>query len=557
MTGQGQGQGQGRGQGGGKRTATSPPVGATYKDSRRNIQGDKDFDDEEDPWTQVNYNKPKSPSKLSRVKETGHDNKKEETFQPASSIIEKLNKQTSEKGSVTGAVQRKKGGSVIDFLNERASVRGSVCGSVRGDEDKMEDSRNGLKPKSLFKTAPPEGCMRDVLNVVIMSKNGEEYRGTVTYNEAKYEMFMKGMDLPEDLLHGIKIQFGKGPNVSFKLTEQIDVDELSEVEYFEFERSVTSKGEERRDTFQCKIKGVRQRRTFNDGDQQQGEEEQEQNVYNVKVSGCDYSIEEEEVVEWLKMYGETFGRLNENFFFDPNPAAKRIGDGTYTIKMRLDRQIPQFLPMYGKKIKIEHRSIQVLCTNCYGKHTRKVCKSEKVQWMDYVEKFMNENPDINNDMIGKWYDIAIKEKRVPRPERNQSQSKRLPSEDIALGTPDMQDAIEKVRQISLAKTTTGATRKPEQTKERRRYDKNDPEELKESIWRRTMSNEDGERLYELTELGLSVDAARELREQEKAIAEVHKMLEEKKKNNITTKTSTTKGTEARVNTGSRTSYNKC
>ena len=72
-----------------------------------------------------------------------------------------------------------------------------------------------------------------------------------------------------------------------------------------------------------------------------------------------------------------------------------------------------------------------------------------------------------------------------------------------------------------------------------------------------MSNEDGERLYELTELGLSVDAARERREQEKAIAEVHKMLEEKKKNNNTTKTSTTKGTEARVNTGSRTSYNKC
>ena len=93
----GQGQGQGQGRGGGKRTATSPPVGATYKDSRRNIQGDEDFDDEEEPWTQVNHNKPKSPSKLSRAKGTGHDNEKEETFQPASSIIEKLNKQTSKK----------------------------------------------------------------------------------------------------------------------------------------------------------------------------------------------------------------------------------------------------------------------------------------------------------------------------------------------------------------------------------------------------------------------------------------------------------------------------
>ena len=46
-------------QGGGKRTATSPPVGATYKDSRRNIQGDEDFDDDEEQWTQVSRNKPK------------------------------------------------------------------------------------------------------------------------------------------------------------------------------------------------------------------------------------------------------------------------------------------------------------------------------------------------------------------------------------------------------------------------------------------------------------------------------------------------------------------
>ena len=55
-------------------------------------------------------------------------------------------------------------------------------------------------------------------------------------------------------------------------------------------------------------------------------------------------------------------------------------------------------------------------------------------------------------------------------------------------------------------------------------DKNDPEWLKQSIWLRTMSTEEGERLYELTELGLSVDGAKELREQEKTIEEVYKML---------------------------------
>ena len=44
----------------GKRQATTP-VGGIYKDSRRNIQGDEEYDDEEE-WTQVIYSKPKSPS---------------------------------------------------------------------------------------------------------------------------------------------------------------------------------------------------------------------------------------------------------------------------------------------------------------------------------------------------------------------------------------------------------------------------------------------------------------------------------------------------------------
>ena len=63
------------GQGGGKRAATSPPIGATYKDSRRNIQGDEDFDDED----VVIQNKQKSTEK---------------------SIVEKINQSTIEKINV-------------------------------------------------------------------------------------------------------------------------------------------------------------------------------------------------------------------------------------------------------------------------------------------------------------------------------------------------------------------------------------------------------------------------------------------------------------------------
>ena len=55
----------------------------------------------------------------------------------------------------------------------------------------------------------------------------------MTYEEAKYRIFLEALDLPEELLHGIKIQFGEGPTISYKLTEQIDVDTLAGYEYFE------------------------------------------------------------------------------------------------------------------------------------------------------------------------------------------------------------------------------------------------------------------------------------------------------------------------------------
>ena len=195
------GQGGAQGGGGGKRQATTP-VGGTFKDPRRNIRGGEDFDDdEEEEWTHVVRNKPTIPGKPN--------------------IVEKLNKASSERGSIIAGTNKSKGGSLIDQLNERASIRGSTAGSVHGDNKQKNKSELYTSPESLYKTAPADGCMRDVITVVVQSKDGEDYRGTVTYTEARYEIFSKGMDLPDDLLHGIKIQFGNSPTITYKLTEQI------------------------------------------------------------------------------------------------------------------------------------------------------------------------------------------------------------------------------------------------------------------------------------------------------------------------------------------------
>ena len=87
-------------------------------------------------------------------------------------------------------------------------------------------------------------------------------------------------------------------------------------------------------------------------------------------------------------------------------------NGTYMIKMHLDTPIPQFLPMY-KKVKVNHRGQQIMCTNCYGKHPCKVCKSERVKLMDYVVQFMRRNQDVTKSTIGRWLEIAKNGEKSP------------------------------------------------------------------------------------------------------------------------------------------------
>ena len=534
--------GGGTGQGGGKRQATTP-VGGTYKDSRRNIQGDEDYDDEEQ-WTQVVHNKQSGsgsgPNQLNQPDNTEKTNKQKRN-EP--SVIEILNRESSERGSVTGNIERKKTGSVIDELNERASNKGSVAGSIRNETvNRMKSAyQRGLGEDSLYKTPSPDGCMRDVLTVEVQTRDRENFRGTVTYNEAKYMVFMGALDLPESLLHGIKIQFGSGPTIVYKLTEQIDIDTLACVEYFEFERKMVQNGEERIEHYGCQLKGIRNRRP---GMTTIMEEESatEPNVFDVTVSGCDYCVEEEEILEWLNVYGETFGKLSENVYLEEEyPTAKPTGNGSYTVKMRLDRPIPQFLPMYGKKVRVDHRSQHIMCTNCFGRHPRKVCKSEKLPWMDYVVSFMKSNENITNNMIGRWFDIARQERRVPNekhhtvPESkardNQSQYPKSSRQADTAQTRGAPRESQEHRQTTIQgkqnqADTHSQTAIPQQTKTHSKPSKTfikGPEKMA-SILAVREQYDDRVMLTKLTSLGLSLEAAVDMRAQEKKIAQVYEMM---------------------------------
>ena len=78
-----------------------------------------------------------------------------------------------------------------------------------------------------------------------------------------------------------------------------------------------------------------------------------------------------------------------------------VGNGTYLVKMRLKKDMPNYLPMYGRKVSLNYRGIKKQCNSCFGPHLRKFCKNERMSLEEYVEKFRIRNTYVPEQFYGK------------------------------------------------------------------------------------------------------------------------------------------------------------
>ena len=220
-----------------------------------------------------------------------------------------------------------------------------------------------------------EGAVRDEIEVEILTKNGRKFTGSITPLEAKYEIYIKALCFENhDNFDGVRINYKGKLVVTFKLIEPIDIDNLASVEHFEFKRTSTANGRTVEDVIGCKIKGVQYRAptvsAFENPKVDNGERV-------VKIEGCEYRVTEEEILAWLSLYGEVTSDLKEDCFRDDNQKTGNNRTGNYSIMMRLEKNIPQLLPMCGRRVKMYHAGIQKLCTNCFGPHRKQYCQSQE------------------------------------------------------------------------------------------------------------------------------------------------------------------------------------
>ena len=253
--------------------------------------------------------------------------------------------------------------------------------------------------ESVFVTKKPEGAFRDEIVVELQTLDDQPFKGSITVREARKKIFEEILGFKQEDLASLILTYSRGPIATFKLWKPFNIDLLESFQHFELMRPMTVRGEERTSILKCKIRGIRTEKRVD------GEGYTDTGMRWVKVEGCEFRVEKEKMVEWLSYFGEVKSEVTEDTLGGSDDSADDlppVGNGIYSVKMKIERDMPQFLPMYGKRVRLYYRGIIKRCTNCFLPHQRNQCKNKKITWAEYVRGFSGIFPEIPQSMYGKW-----------------------------------------------------------------------------------------------------------------------------------------------------------
>ena len=161
-------------------------------------------------------------------------------------------------------------------------------------------------------------------------------------------------------------------------------------------------------TISCKIRGLRDPETRTEQALRPLRQPQEQHFDDgtrlVRIIGCEYRLLESEILDWLSLYGDVISEITEEPYLDadePEDGLPPIGNGTYLVKMKMRRDMPNWVPMYGRKVCFSYRGIKKQCNSCFGPHLRKYCKNEKMTLEEYTDKFRPRNKYVPEQLYGR------------------------------------------------------------------------------------------------------------------------------------------------------------
>jgi len=220
----------------------------------------------------------------------------------------------------------------------------------------------------------------DVINVEKLSINGEDYKGSYKRQEALY-VWSNILGQEQKLVHGISFKSipRKNLQIVYRLKEKICLDTTFTRDDFSYNRG--EKKPDGSDDIVCgRILGLRPKQNRPNTNIPDRDSKTRVNLY-----GCEFDLTKEQILNWMAKFGEIVSEPMDIL----DRECPEIATGDLSIIMKLTKQIPSFLPMYGKKIRIAYRGMSTICSNCYDVgHMRIGCENQRANYLDYVTMLM-------------------------------------------------------------------------------------------------------------------------------------------------------------------------
>ena len=299
----------------------------------------------------------------------------------------------------------------------QAPTYASKVGKTRSFQQAHSTTPHGRPPSSGLEVEPAfsvdnDGPFRVEITVHCLTLNGEKFSGSITPQEAKHVMFKDCLEFGDFTnFDGVRIVYRNFPIITFRLKTPINVDELTAIQRFIFRRVTTRQGRSHVDKIGCKIVGLRNPDRIRGQARASDEPAIDDGTRKIIIEECEYRIPQKVLVDYLSCFGELVSEVKE-ILFDDGSDPNGINDGTnrsgnYSVHIKLKQDIPQLLPILGRRIKIYYPRIQKLCPNCFRGHAKRSCQSKKVAWQEYIENFKTSHPDINPDWMTRKRDSPL------------------------------------------------------------------------------------------------------------------------------------------------------
>jgi len=223
--------------------------------------------------------------------------------------------------------------------------------------------------------------------------------------EAIRQIYLGVLELDKENLIGVQSAWKGIALVSFRVSEPVNIDKFDP--YFTYKKHITlNTGEKIVQEVSGAIRGV--------GAHLRGRappREVDDNTRMVYFDKVGWRLDHEKIRLWMAHFGEVIGDVIEQPFEDLpedcKPKDKKVGSGNFKVLVKLERPIPQYLPMYGYKIKVYYRDVEKVCNKCFKPdHISKDCKNPPKDWLHVVVDFIQNNDKIDDALFRRWLSLA-------------------------------------------------------------------------------------------------------------------------------------------------------